>query len=203
MTFWEALEKNKETPLGQLYVPYMQQIVEEQGANLNLKWDGELIEAAAQEMYYEPGTDSATALDHARTGYADKDREAAAESFNKALDEEAELCGYGAISPDDMLSVILNAEAEEPSGKNVGDPVNAAAARKILTRQAESLRGEKCLYDIHYLENGELWRAILRFKNAPITGEGKLTLAKMKHNAHRTILSQKDDLKVVRFIVAG
>lgn len=203
MTFWDALKKNEATPLGMLYVPYMKQIVEEQGANLDLKWDGELIEAAAQEMYYEPGTDSATALEHARTGWVDKEQEAAVDSFNAALDEEAELCGYGVPSPDDMLAVLLNAEAEEPSGKNVGNPVNAMVAREILTRQAESLRKEKCLYDIHYLENGKLWRAILRFRNAPISAEGKLTLAKMKHNAHRTILSQKDDLKVIRFIVAG
>lgn len=173
-----------------------------------LSWekDKELLKVAAEIMeagdeYGCPATveEALTDAKAELSGEISKRLDAAVESVKKEL----ELRGNPSRPASEILAEIMGEEAINASGKNVGDPVNAMVAKKILRRQADSLLSEKCVQDVHYFEDGKLWRAIVRFKDGNISKEGQNTLRKMKHNAHRTMMDTNKDMQVITFIVAG
>ena len=133
----------------------------------------------------------------------DDEIERDAMSSASSPEEEMRLRGTGPIDPEALVDSIMDEEWETPSLKNVGNPVNAAVARKILQHQAESLRTEESFYDLHYFTDPKLWRAIVRFRDGKLTGDAQCTLAKMKHNAHRTMLDVNGELLVITFVVVG
>ena len=171
---------------------------------LSVENDMELLTITAEIMkagddHVCPG-DVDEALEDARkelSGETEKRAVAAMES----LKNELELRGLPDKSASEMIDEIMEQEAD--SGKNVGDPVNAAMAKAILKRQAESLWKEKSVVDVHYFEDGRLWRAVVRFRSGQLTKEAQNTLTKMKHNAHRTMMTNHEGMDAVTFIVVG
>lgn len=205
MTYEEALERNLRNDVDAQLIPYMAQIAAE-NEELDLETEGELIDTAAEKMLLaEMEGDSistAEALEQARK--EEKNRpayNAMLKQIQKHLEEEMELRGINPIPDSDTLNMILNTPDEEP--KDTAPKLNAKVARESLTRMAESLRTESCLYDIHYFHDNELWKAILRFTDGYLSAEAQSTLIQMKHNAHRMMLNQNKNLKVVTFVVAG
>lgn len=121
----------------------------------------------------------------------------------KEFREEGEYCGIRPLTLDELLRRLEEEMKVEPGESRKHDPLHAKIARKILEHQAKSLMGEPCVESMRFFGGEGLWRAAIRFRDGQLSHEAQVTLAKMKFNAHRTIMTKKDDLTVIRFIVSG
>jgi hypothetical protein len=124
-------------------------------------------------------------------------------AFGREMEQEAEYCGIKPLPMDELLSILRREETYEPGEKEELDPIQARIARIILERQAESLKGEPSVEGMRYFIFGRVWCVAIRFQPGTLSREAQLTLAKMKHNAPRTIMCENGNLKVIRFIVVG
>lgn len=204
MTYEEAIERNLRNEADAKLIPYMEQIVAEHD-ELDLENDGELIDTAAEKMFLaeqdgEP-IDTIEALSLAEAEEENRPfREAELKEIRKHMAEENALRGIAPLSSDDLLNLLLNPPAEKPSRAS---KVDRATARERLTRFAEALKNEPCLHDVHYFEDGRLWRVLLRFTDGELSTDAQTILPQMKVNAHRTMLNQNGKLKVITFVVTG
>lgn len=204
MTYEEAVNRNLRNEVDAQLVPYMEEIVQYH-QELDLMEDGELIDTAAEKMFLaeqegEPiDTIEALSLAYAEEENAPK-RLAELKEIWKHMMEEKALRGIEPLSRDDLLNLLLNPPAEKPRNASKVDP---ATARERLTRFAEALKNEPCLHDVHYFEDGRLWRVLLRFTDGELSTDAQTILPQMKVNAHRTMLNRNKNLQVVTFVVTG
>lgn len=204
MTYEEAVNRNLRNEADAQLVPYMEEIVRYH-QELDLMEDGELIDTAAEKMFLaeqegEPiDTIEALSLAYVEEENAPK-RLAELKEIRKHMMEEKALRGIEPLSRDDLLNLLLNPPAEKPSNASKVDP---ATARERLTRFAEALKNEPCLHDVHYFEDGRLWRVLLRFTDGELSTDAQTILPQMKVNAHRTMLNRNKNLQVVTFVVTG
>lgn len=204
MTYEEAVNRNLRNEVDAQLVPYMEEIVRYH-QELDLMEDGELIDTAAEKMFLseQEGNpiDTIEALSLAEAEEENRPfREAELREIRKHMAEEKALRGIEPLSRDDLLNLLLNPPAEKPSNASKVDPVTA---RERLTRFAEALKNEPCLHDVHYFEDGRLWRVLLRFTDGELSTDAQTILPQMKVNAHRIMLNQNGKLKVITFVVTG
>ena len=204
MTYEEAVKRNLRNKADAQLVPYMEEIVQYH-QELDLMEDGELIDTAAEKMFLseQEGNpiDTVEALSLAEAEEENRPfREAELKEIRKHMMEEKALRGIEPLSRDDLLNLLLNPPAEKPSNAPKVDP---ATARERLTRFAEALKNEPCLHDVHYFEDGRLWRVLIRFTDGELSTDAQTILPPMKVNAHRTMLNQNGKLKVITFVVTG
>ena len=204
MTYEEAVKRNLRNEADAQLVPYMEEIVRYH-QELDLMEDGELIDTAAEKMFLaeqdgEP-IDTIEALSLAEAEEENRPfREAELREIRKHIKEETELRGIKPLSRDDLLNLLLNPPSEQPDAKSAVDP---ATARERITRFAEALKNEPCLHDVHYFEDGRLWRVLLRFTDGELSKDAQTILPQMKANAARAMLNQNGKLKVITFVVTG
>lgn len=204
MTYEEAVKRNLRNEADAQLVPYMEEIVRYH-QELDLMEDGELIDTAAEKMFLaeqdgEP-IDTMEALALAEAEEENRPfREAELREIRKHIKEETELSGIKPLPRDDLLNLLLNPPSEQPDAKSAVDP---ATARERITRFAEALKNEPCLHDVHYFEDGRLWRVLLRFTDGELSMDAQTILPQMKANAARTMLNQNGKLKVITFVVTG
>lgn len=206
MTYWEARRRNMGNEVYAELIPYMEKIVAEQEDVLDLEHDGELIDTAAEQMLdaEENGEEISTeeALERARQYEADRPkREAMYAEAQRHLNEEAELRGIEPLRGDDLLNFLFTLPDEEKL--DAGEKLEPSFAKKSLIRSLAYLKNEPCFYDVHHFEDNKLWRMIVRFTDGELSEAAQKTLIQMNHNAHRTMLNQNKELKVVTFIVSG
>lgn len=204
MTYEEAVQRNLRNKVDAQLVQYMEQIVEYH-QELDLMEDGELIDTAAEKMFLaEQEGEPIDTIEALRQAYEEEEnatqRLAELKEIQKHMAEEKALRGIEPLARNDLLNLLLNPPTEQTSAEPTVDPVTA---RKRLTRFAEALKNEPCLHDVHYFEDGKLWRVLLRFKDGELSTDAQTILPQMKVNAHRTMLNQNKDLKVITFIVKG
>lgn len=204
MTYEEAVKRNLRNKADAQLVPYMEEIVRYH-QELDLMEDGGLIDTAAEKMFLaeQEGNpiDTIEALSLAEAEEENRPfREAELKEIRKHMAEEKALRGIAPLSSDDLLNLLLNPPTVESNGGSKVDPVTA---RERLTRFAEALKNEPCLHDVHYFEDGRLWRVLLRFTDGELSTDAQTILPQMKVNAHRTMLNQNGKMKVITFVVTG
>lgn len=205
MTIQEAFEKCS-NPASEDTLPFMRKIMR-QCPELT---DGWKLLCAADEMMMAADVGNELSVAEALDRVKDEKEPTPEELEQQIKDAEAKAAALFPPKPDaerpkttrQFFEALFGSDEEPKENSGHFDELHAMIARNILRRQAGELVREECFDSIAVGPEGmEPWSITVAFREGELSKEAQLTLAKMKHNSHKSQLGETKGTMGISFIV--